>query len=129
MRSLSRSLALAFLAAGFAAAAAASLGAKRKGKTPLLVTDLPIGRYRVVATSPGYAPRQVELVVEDRTIELKNPIGMTLKTFVIDSPADLEIQGRKLFITSHGQKKKISGLMANGAQWRELTQAIHKAKG
>lgn len=68
------------------------------------------------------------LVVEDRTIELKNPIGMTLKTFVIDSPADLEIQGRKLFITSHGQKKKISGLMANGAQWRELTQAIHKAK-
>jgi len=69
------------------------------------------------------------LVVEDRTIELKNPIGMTLKTFVIDSPADLEIQGRKLFITSHGQKKKISGLMANGAQWRELTQAIHKAKG
>jgi len=68
------------------------------------------------------------LVVDDRTIELKNPIGMTLKTFVIDSPADLEIQGRKLFITSAGQRKKISGLMANGTQWRQLADAVAKAK-
>jgi hypothetical protein len=68
------------------------------------------------------------LVVDDRTIELKNPIGMTLKTFVIDSPADLEVQGRKLFITSGGQRKKISGLMANGAQWRQLAAAITAAK-
>lgn len=68
------------------------------------------------------------LVVDDRTIELKNPLGMTLKTFVIDSPSELEIQGRKLFITSGGQRKKISGLMANGAQWRELAAAIDAAK-
>jgi hypothetical protein len=68
------------------------------------------------------------LVVEDRTIELKNPIGMTLKTFVIDSPADLEIQGRKLWIRSGAEKKKISGLMANGAQWRKLADAISAAK-
>jgi hypothetical protein len=68
------------------------------------------------------------LVVEDRTIELKNPLGMTLKTFVIDSPSELEVQGRKLFITSGGKRKKISGLMANGAQWRELAAAIAAAK-
>jgi hypothetical protein len=68
------------------------------------------------------------LVVEGHTIELKNPLGMTLKTFVIDSPADLEIQGRKLWIRSGAEKKKISGLMANGAQWRRLADAINAAK-
>ncbi|MEO8842445.1 MAG: hypothetical protein ABI591_02255 [Kofleriaceae bacterium] len=68
------------------------------------------------------------LVVDDRTIELKNPLGMTLKTFVIESPSELEIQGRKLFITSGGKRKKISGLMANGTQWRELAAAIKAAK-
>ena len=68
------------------------------------------------------------LVVDDHTIELKNPIGMTLRTFVIDSPADLQIEGRKLWIRSGAEKKKISGLMANGAQWRQLADAIAKAK-
>ncbi len=68
------------------------------------------------------------LEVDDHTIELKNPIGMTLRTFVVESPADLEIQGRKLFITTSGQRKKISGLMANATQWRALAAAIAKAK-
>ena len=68
------------------------------------------------------------LVVEGHTIELKNPLGMTLRTFVIDSPADLEIQGRKLWIRSGAEKKKISGLMANGAQWRQLADAIRAAQ-
>jgi hypothetical protein len=68
------------------------------------------------------------LMIDDRTIELKNPIGMTLKTFVIESPADVEIEGRKLWIRTGATKKKISGLMANGAQWRQLADAIAKAK-
>jgi hypothetical protein len=68
------------------------------------------------------------LVVDDRTIELKNPIGMTLKTFVIDTPAALEIEGRKLWIKGGGQARKISGLMANRAHWRQLVAAIADAK-
>ncbi len=68
------------------------------------------------------------LVVDDRTIELKNPIGMTLKTFTIESPADLILTGRTLWIRVGDQKKKISGLMANGADWRKLADAIAAAQ-
>ncbi len=68
------------------------------------------------------------LIIEGNTIELKNPLGMTLKSFVIDSPNDLTIEGKKLWIRSGAEKKKISGLMANGAQWKQLAAAIEKAK-
>ena len=68
------------------------------------------------------------LVVDGQTIELKNPIGMTLKTFTIESPADLVIEGKKLWIKVGSEKKKISGLMANGADWRKLADAITAAQ-
>jgi hypothetical protein len=68
------------------------------------------------------------LVVDGNTLELKNPLGMTLKTFVIDTPDDLEIAGRKLWIRQGATKKKVSGLMANGAHWRKLADAIAAAK-
>jgi hypothetical protein len=68
------------------------------------------------------------LVVDGTTIELKNPLGMTLKTFTIQSPADLVIEGRKLWIRQGDEKKKISGLMANGAHWRALAAAITAAQ-
>lgn len=68
------------------------------------------------------------LVVDGNTLELKNPLGMTLKTFVVDTPADLEIEGRKLWVRQGADKKKISGLMANGAHWRALAKAIEAAK-
>jgi hypothetical protein len=38
-----------------------------RGKTPLLITDLPRGVYRVKAALPGYKDREVELRVEGRT--------------------------------------------------------------
>jgi hypothetical protein len=38
-----------------------------RGTTPLLLTDLPLGRYRVAASAPGYVPREMQLVLEDRT--------------------------------------------------------------
>ncbi|MFT3700661.1 MAG: hypothetical protein QM831_46380 [Kofleriaceae bacterium] len=72
------------------------------------------------------------LVVDDRTIELKNPLGMTLKTFVVDSADDLQIEGRKLWIRQGADKKKISGLMANGTHWKQLADAVsalHSARG
>lgn len=68
------------------------------------------------------------LVVDGNTLELKNPLGMTLKTFVVDTPNDLEIEGRKLWIKQGADKKKVSGLMANGAHWRALAAAIAAAK-
>lgn len=68
------------------------------------------------------------LLVDDHTIELKNPLGMTLKTFVVDSADDLQLDGRKLWIRQGADKKKVSGIMANGAHWKQLADAIAAAK-
>ncbi|MBL7077041.1 MAG: PEGA domain-containing protein [Kiritimatiellae bacterium] len=38
-----------------------------RGATPLLLTDLPVGRYRVHFALTGYLERDVDLVIEDRT--------------------------------------------------------------
>jgi len=38
-----------------------------RGQTPLLLTDLPVGKYRVNFMLPGYLPKQVDLNIEDRT--------------------------------------------------------------
>lgn len=38
-----------------------------RGKAPVLVTDLPVGRYRVRGSAPGYQAREVDLMVENRT--------------------------------------------------------------
>ncbi len=41
-----------------------------RGKAPLLLTDLPLGKYQVKASSAGYLPRKVEFSVENRTPKL-----------------------------------------------------------
>lgn len=38
-----------------------------RGKTPLLLTDLPFGKYRLKASALGYLNRDVEFAVENRT--------------------------------------------------------------
>lgn len=37
-----------------------------RGKAPLLMTDLPVGRYRVKGSAPGFVTREVDLEVKDR---------------------------------------------------------------
>ena len=57
-----------------------------RGKTPLLVTDLTIGEYRVVLTSPGFVPKEVKLRVDDRTpIKLNVELVSDSATIVLDS--------------------------------------------
>jgi hypothetical protein len=41
-----------------------------RGKTPLLLTDLPIGKYRLSAESTGFVSKSIEVTVEDRTPQL-----------------------------------------------------------
>jgi len=41
-----------------------------RGKTPLLLTDLPFGKYRLKASSLGYLSREVEFEVENRSPQL-----------------------------------------------------------
>ena len=45
-----------------------------RGRTPQLVTDLPLGDYRIELSAPGYQPATVPLYIRDRT-----PQGITTK--------------------------------------------------
>jgi len=38
-----------------------------RGKTPMFVQNLPLGKYRLKASSPGYSPKEMDLVISDRT--------------------------------------------------------------
>lgn len=44
-----------------------SVNGAHRGRTPLLLTDLPRGNYRVKASSMGYQDREMDLKVEGRT--------------------------------------------------------------
>lgn len=37
------------------------------GRTPLLITSLPLGTHRLKVATPGYQPKEVEVKLEDRT--------------------------------------------------------------
>jgi len=37
------------------------------GRTPLLVTTLPLGTHRIRISTPGYQPKEIEVKLEDRT--------------------------------------------------------------
>jgi hypothetical protein len=57
-----------------------------KGKTPLLVTDLPLGRHRISAARDGYSPREVETLVRDRIPQkVEIPLVSTAARLVVDS--------------------------------------------
>ena len=57
-----------------------------RGKTPLLVTDLPIGNYSMHISAPGYLKKDLELVLKDRIpVEvnaelLSDSAGITVKS-------------------------------------------------
>jgi hypothetical protein len=38
-----------------------------RGKTPMLIIDLPLGKYRVQVSHPGYLPKEIDLAMADRT--------------------------------------------------------------
>lgn len=68
------------------------------------------------------------LVVDDHTIEIKSPLGPTMRSFRVEAPGDLRIEGRKLFVKSGGETRRISGVMANGRHWKALADAIAAAQ-
>ena len=50
-----------------------------RGTTPLLLTDLPLGRYRAKFQLAGYSPIEIELVVPNRT-PIKRTVQLTSDT-------------------------------------------------
>jgi hypothetical protein len=68
-------------------------------------------------------------VVGPGAVQLKNPLGMTLRTYPFDSPHDLRIDGRKLWVTMpDGRQKKLNGFMAATADWGALIRVVHDAQ-
>jgi len=68
------------------------------------------------------------LVIDRFAVQLKNPLGMALKTYPYESPDDLAVEGRKLWVTTGGQRRKVNGMLANGSHWRAMTAAIAEAQ-
>lgn len=74
-----------------------------RGKTPLLATDLPFGKYRLKASALGYLSRDVEFAVENRTpqqvrVSLTSDSAMlTLKTE--PSGASVKVNGLSKGVT------------------------------
>jgi len=57
-----------------------------RGRTPLLVSDLPLGKHRVQLTLTGYVPQELELNLVDRTPQqLEATLLSTLATLVVES--------------------------------------------
>jgi hypothetical protein len=75
------------------AGADVQIGGAFRGKTPLLITDLPIGRHRVQFSKPGHAAREVELVVKDRVpVNVDVNLSSDASSVTVEtSPADAKI--------------------------------------
>jgi hypothetical protein len=60
-----------------------------RGKTPLLLTDIPVGRHRVAASCAGFVPKDVELTVEGRTPQALdiNLASDSAKLTIVSTPA------------------------------------------
>jgi hypothetical protein len=66
------------------------------------------------------------LVVTATEVQIKNPLGMTLKSHPIGSLADLEVREKKLYV---GEKKIASlGFAATGGDVQRLVRAIEGAR-
>jgi len=68
-----------------------------RGKTPLLLTDLPFGRYRMNASSLGYLSRDVEFQIENRSPQLVS-VSLTSDSAVLNvgsepSGASVKVNG------------------------------------
>lgn len=64
-----------------------------------------------------------QLEVDGGVIKIKNPWGMTLKTYTYTSPAQLRFDGKKMFVDSQ-RVKGAGGMMVDGGDWSKLQQWV-----
>jgi hypothetical protein len=69
------------------------------------------------------------LVIEGNEVQMKNPMGMTLKRYPLRSLSDLEFEGKTLYVkTPQGGKLRVmSGMMVHGPDVERLRTAIAQA--
>jgi len=71
-----------------------------RGKTPLLITDLPVGKHRARISRPGHLPKEIDLEITDRTpVKIKALLTSDSATCVLTS----EPEGAK--VTLNGISK------------------------
>ena len=68
-----------------------------RGKTPLLVHNLPLGKYRLKVNSQGYATKEIDLIIKDR-VPMKLNINLSSDSAMIDlssqpAGADVTLNG------------------------------------
>ncbi len=78
-----------------------------------------------VALGITFAPM---FVVHADRIEMRNLLGMTMRTHTFDSLADLEIRGSKIFRRS-GESKALAGagFIGRGSDWARVVAAVEGA--
>jgi len=54
-----------------------------RGKTPMFIYNLPLGKYRLKASSPGYASKEMDLMISDRT-PMKMNINLSSDAAMLD---------------------------------------------
>ena len=87
--------------------------------------------YTLVLGVPGFLYFfGTYLRVERNEIDVKNALGISVKTLQFASAHDLCVDRRTLWVlpTSEREPMKISGLAANGHHWRTLGEAIAEAQ-
>ena len=73
----------------------------------------------------GWLSRPIFVVHEDR-VELKNLLGMTMKTHQFSGLAELEVRGKKLF--RRGERKALAGSgLVHSADWERVVAAVDRA--
>lgn len=73
--------------------AEAQIAGADRGKTPLLIHDLPLGEYRMRLALPGYIPKELALSLKDRTpIKIATTLTSDTATLVLNStPSDAKV--------------------------------------
>ena len=93
-----------------------------RGKSPLLITDLPLGNYRVRIEAPTFVSKEIELSIKDR-IPIKIDTVLMANTATIEMTS--EPSGARVLL--NGLDKGLTPLTVDGIPAGEATLTINVA--
>lgn len=96
--------------------------------TSLLTGNLVLTVVGVVnsAAAVGFATQPMFVVFADR-VEVKNLLGMTLKTLPIRSLQDLRIEGSQVVVPHSPKPRRLGGALVRTSDWEALRAAVDRA--
>jgi len=96
----------------------------------LLVISLALGKALTAAVGGILALLgilqlvQSPLVITSEEVQVRNPLGMTLRRFPVSSPSDLRIEGKRLMHMPTGKKVYTLGAAVNPSDVQKLRQLV-----